>query len=933
MDFFDTLIVAAVALLLFFSAFAFGSVDVWATRIAEEICFALPLVWLVKSVIGRRSSARPLLGEHDLRSLAAPVMLLLGFVSFQLMPLKPALLQYCSRHTYALYRTTMAGWPNRLSYYDPGFAFSFSKSSARPVTILPTVDQVRHGASLPFATKTEQTVASARSFEFNHVPSSRSIPRVTSTPLSVAPPLTRAGLLKFAAYASLFFVVGFYPAGSGDRGADRTFRRCLVLSALAAATALAVLGLTQQAFWNGKILWFHVPRDWGGPMLGLQRASGPFANADHFANYLAMVLPLALVGALFRSPLERREAFSGFQLVCIFAALVVLAAIVASLSRAGWAEVGLGVFTLTWFLSKRRGQPVSDEPGRLPDIPVAWGISAIGLLSVVALALILIGQAQTQQVGTRVVDSVSNGMGLRDRWAMWADSTRILRDYPLFGVGLGSWSVIFPHYQRPPWSTYFAGAAQNDYVEAAVEYGIIGLLLFGWICFAAARILFRGARLCDAHHRPLFAALIGAIVIISFHEMFDFCLQIPANAILFVLLVGLAVRLARSYQTKPIRAERGRMAWLGAAGVALMGVTGIASAEYQHETVYPDDLQPPASINQCVRELISHPASALPHIWLADMVQQSGGGWALGELRSAVWLDPNNPRYRDRYVLALLSEGKEEEALHQLKSSLGLAPRLDDHPLLNPRLLPWLPASQRLAIEAGLKTAIDRGYEGSVESLAQLYVAEGREADAASIYAEEARRQQNSALRFQYFLAAGQTYAKANNAFAAENAFRAAASLAPDDSRPYENLITLVYGPEKNVGAVDGLVRTAIDNGITPARLYLLFGQALSAAGDQSFAERSLRKAIDYDPSYANLMLLGEFYLDRGQFDRARDALGRAAQINPQSAQAFFNLAQAEEGAYEFSAAQSDYQRAVALAPDHLEFKSRLKELLAKTKS
>ena len=56
----------------------------------------------------------------------------------------------------------------------------------------------------------------------------------------------------------------------------------------------------------------------------------------------------------------------------------------------------------------------------------------------------------------------------------------------------------------------------------------------------------------------------------------------------------------------------------------------------------------------------------------------------------------------------------------------------------------------------------------------------------------------------------------------------------------------------------------------------------------------------------------------------------RAADINPRSGEAYFYLAQAEEGAYQYSAAKADYQRAIALAPDNPEFKSRSLDLLRK---
>ena len=242
--------------------------------------------------------------------LAVPVVLLLGFVLFQLVPLPPTVLRQLSPQAYRLYKKSLPGWPKRIVYMDPGFEKSLAKRKPpAAVVILPTVDEIKSGAAVPFAPKTDghppantgaggSGPAHAESTSTARLPASglwRS--------LSVAPTLTRAGLLKCMAYSSLFFVVVFYPVGAGSHGDERKFRRALVLIVLAAGTAVAFVGLTEQAFWNGKILWFYVPKDWAGAMPGTHRASGPFVNPDHFANYLAMILPLALVGAIFRAPL------------------------------------------------------------------------------------------------------------------------------------------------------------------------------------------------------------------------------------------------------------------------------------------------------------------------------------------------------------------------------------------------------------------------------------------------------------------------------------------------------------------------------------------------------------------------------------------------------------------------------------------------------
>ena len=472
-------------------------------------------------------------------------------------------------------------------------------------------------------------------------------------PLAVMPVLTRAGLLKCAAYVALFLVVVFYRPGAGDAAAERKFRRAMVLMALGSGVAVAMLGVSQQASWFGDILSMYVPPGWGPG--GVHRASGPFINPDHFANYLAMVLPLALAGALFRVPLAPAPRFSGFQFLCAAAALVLVAGILISLSRAGWIEIGLAIVTFAYLLETRRRHNAGDAAARDDaddddDVPASTRIGrwflplGIGLTVVGLAAFLLLGPAEREQTGARVDESVSSGMGFWDRLDVWADSGGIVRDYPAFGAGFDSWPVTFLHYQRPPWTPFFNSAAQNDYVEAVAETGLIGLFLLGWLCWKIGRNLYHDSFAIPSRHWPLFAALIPAIVVMGFHETLDFPMQIPANAVLFVTLVALAMRLARTYGGAPLGRPSGVISRtivpiaFGAAAVA-----GLAALPYQHEIDYPNDLPLPTSTRQVEATILSHPASPLPHLWLARMVHDASGKWLSPELDAAVWLDPTNP--------------------------------------------------------------------------------------------------------------------------------------------------------------------------------------------------------------------------------------------------------------------------------------------------
>ena len=504
------------------------------------------------------------------------------------------------------------------------------------MVVLPTIDEVRGGAQIPFAPQPSRKQLAAI------LPSSKLPPDKTAAvvldtgtwrPLSVMPLLTRAGLLKCAAYLALFFVVTFYRPGAGEAAAERQFRRVAVLVVLASGVTVAMLGVSQQASWFGDLLSIYVPPGWSPG--AVHRASGPFINPDHFANYLAMVLPLALAGALFRVPLEPAPRFSGFQFLCVAAALILAAGIVISLSRAGWIEIGLAIVTFAYLLEARRRHNAAhaaagDDDADDDEVPTGTRIGGwflplgIGVTVVALAAFVLLGPAEREQAGSRVDESVASGVGFWDRLDVWADSAKIVRDYPALGAGLDSWPVTFLHYQRPPWTPFFNSVAQNDYVEAATEIGLVGLFLLGWLCWKVGRNLYHDSFAIPSRHWPLFAALIPAIVVMGFHETLDFPMQIPANAVLFVTLVALAMRLARTYGGAP----RGRPSGVisrtvvplafGAAAIA-----GLVALSDQREVSYPDDVPMPVSPRQVEATILSHPASPLPHLWLARMVHDA----------------------------------------------------------------------------------------------------------------------------------------------------------------------------------------------------------------------------------------------------------------------------------------------------------------------
>src|SRR5262245_7542956 len=95
--------------------------------------------------------------------------------------------------------------------------------------------------------------------------------------------------------------------------------------------ALAVFALVQHFTWEGRLFWMRPTTSTGAG------TGGPFVNRNHFAGYMEMLIPIALMLALSRRTRLEARLFYGF------AAAMMAVAEVASLSRGGMVSLTVAV--------------------------------------------------------------------------------------------------------------------------------------------------------------------------------------------------------------------------------------------------------------------------------------------------------------------------------------------------------------------------------------------------------------------------------------------------------------------------------------------------------------------------------------------------------------------------------------------------------------
>ena len=336
---------------------------------------------------------------------------------------------------------------------------------------------------------------------------------------------TRHELLLLLAYLSVFFVIiGHY----------RTKKQLssLVCTVFYLGIFLVLLALLQKATWNGRLLWFY-PIDGDHIKSKLDYIWGPFIYRNNFACYLEMIIPFGLGLLVYNAPGHKssRTALQTNLFVRILASpnfftftgyfiavLIMTAALFATLSRGGISACVASFACFVWLTRKRSS---------LRSRSLYFSAIALAISAVVVFA---------------AWDRIENrfeGAGYIDRATVWKDSLGIMRDYPLFGSGLGAFESTFHHYQTRYNNALF-DHAHNDYVEVVTDTGVIGMLLIS----GAAALLFSSLYRRWRSKRSIFAQCIGAgglsaSVALAVHSSTDFNLHLPATALLFTVVVAI----------------------------------------------------------------------------------------------------------------------------------------------------------------------------------------------------------------------------------------------------------------------------------------------------------------------------------------------------------------------------------------------------------
>lgn len=263
---------------------------------------------------------------------------------------------------------------------------------------------------------------------------------------------------------------------------------------------------------------------------------------NSYAGLLEMILPLSLGLSLYywqkaRDRMHRRTARDFFRqfssaemfkcyLLLLISALISLA-VVFSFSRMGLISMlaSLGLMAAVISTGTNRGV----LHAALIVILIAGGVAVAAWVGVDPVVKHFENLSHD--------DPLANGS--EGRVALWNDTLKLIREHPWAGSGLGTFAFAFTPVQSHELN-YSVDHAHNDYLEFAAELGIpAAVFLFLGFTVIGARTFHASRHARSSRTRALALGAFAGISALLIHGLADFNLHLPANALVFSVLLGM----------------------------------------------------------------------------------------------------------------------------------------------------------------------------------------------------------------------------------------------------------------------------------------------------------------------------------------------------------------------------------------------------------
>jgi len=302
-----------------------------------------------------------------------------------------------------------------------------------------------------------------------------------------------------------------------------------VLWTVAICGCIAALYGGAQHFGFDFFPWQEVPE------VPISRGVSTFGHANFAAHFLILAIPLTIGLMATRQSLWPRLIVLAFALAMLYHLLI-------TGTRGAALGIAAAVAAVAVVLIRGRADKVTQRQQSARKQAAGWSAVAA------AVALVLLGSVvvfSAWRAKRSDVFAIEEGSGF-SRFYTWRTAARLFVEHPAFGIGAGNYEVVSPsvwnniEVKRFVDFNKMSYRVHNEYLESAVEQGLIGFVALVGLMAAAVFEAYRVARFArDPDGRIHGLALLAAAMALAVDSMFNFDLQTPASALLFWVILGM----------------------------------------------------------------------------------------------------------------------------------------------------------------------------------------------------------------------------------------------------------------------------------------------------------------------------------------------------------------------------------------------------------
>lgn len=318
-------------------------------------------------------------------------------------------------------------------------------------------------------------------------------------------------ILRTTSYFALFLTIYHLTAN------NKSAQRFLIIS----LTAIGAILLIKDVYYFFS---------WGGLRNG-SSLIGTFYWHNQMAGFITFLIPLLL--SLF---LSFRNIF--LKLITLSAIFISLISIVFTYSRGGWISL-IAALLLFFILSFKKIKS---------NIILLFLMLAIFITATFVFIKPANVNNKAQSIKAEMSPQTRTVSG-NLRITVWKNTLKMIKDYPIFGLGPGAFGNVYYNYQNTPW--LYAQHAHNQFLEYIAELGILGFLFFAAIIISAIFCVFTNLKkLTDETKYPFLAGVIAALFGSGVHALIDIdWTRIALFSIFWILLAVLFANLTKKEKT------------------------------------------------------------------------------------------------------------------------------------------------------------------------------------------------------------------------------------------------------------------------------------------------------------------------------------------------------------------------------------------------